>query len=382
MAGSRGGDEPARQSGPLDDEAHAAGSGLPVHRAQTGVSGSQGVQAGDHNTQVNNYFIGENVIADKLAALGVAGSASQPSSEAPAAQAGAEDLAAALRPAETEQQSRGSPASTPRAGKALAGIVTAALAGLTGLGYLLFHLGSGATGVPSNPAAPVARQFIYTARTGNDAPITLPVAVVDDLRQIGLDHQWIALTRVDSTGDVSTTFIDMGPASVNTAYTETLIDRQIDDVQAAVNSPATVTGVGQALYAGLTRTDFTGVPVTIISSGLDLTNPDDFRSLQWTVPSAQVVANVRRAGDLPALHSAVTFVMVPTATPQPQLGQAQKKYLKTVWTALLSAAGASSVTFIDAYGTSASQAAPSAPVVPVPSLPETPVSPNTLGTTR
>jgi len=86
-----------------------------------------------------------------------------------------------------------------------------------------------------------------------------------------------------------------------------------------------------------------------------------------------VVANVKKAGALPALHGPVTFVLVPTADPQPQLEQAQKDYLKTVWTALLTAAGATSVTFIDAVGTAANSAAPSAPTVPVPALPATPI---------
>jgi hypothetical protein len=86
------------------------------------------------------------------------------------------------------------------------------------------------------------------------------------------------------------------------------------------------------------------------------------------------VATVKKAGALPALHGPVTFVLVPTAGPQPQLGQAQKKYLKGVWTDLLTAAGATSVTFIDATGTAASSTAPRAPTVPVPNLPGTPIA--------
>ena len=87
----------------------------------------------------------------------------------------------------------------------------------------------------------------------------------------------------------------------------------------------------------------------------------------------EVVANVKKAGALPTLHGPVTFVLVPTAGPQPQLGQAQKNYLKSVWTSLLTAAGATSVRFIDATGTAASSGAPSAPTVPVPGLPVTPI---------
>ncbi len=62
----------------------------------------------------------------------------------------------------------------------------------------------------------------------------------------------------------------------------------------------------------------------IISSGLDLADPDNFRSMQWKVPSADVVADMKNADDQPALHGPVTFVLVPVAGTQPQLGQAQK----------------------------------------------------------
>jgi len=150
-----------------------------------------------------------------------------------------------------------------------------------------------------------------------------------------------------------------------------VINAKISGIDADVNDPAGTAGGGRALYTGLTKTDFTSAPVTIISSGLDLANPDNFRSLNWTVTPSAVVTEVKQAGDLPALHGPVTFVLVPTAGRQPQLNQTQKNYLKEVWTALLKAAGATSVTFIDAASTTASSAAPSAPAVPVPAPPGT-----------
>ena len=113
--------------------------------------------------------------------------------------------------------------------------------------------------------------------------------------------------------------------------------------------------------------------MTIVSSGLDLVNPDNFRVLNWSVSPQELVATVKKAGDLPALRGPVTFVLVPPAGPQQQLGQAQKTYLEAVWTALLKASGATSVTFIDATGATASSTAPSAPTVTVPGLPDTPI---------
>jgi hypothetical protein len=263
-------------------------------------------------------------------------------------------------------------------------VIVVAVGVLAGAGYLVAHHGIAVAA--TRPAGTVARQFIYTARTANDAAITLPDDVKDDLRQIGLAHQSIALTRVDSAGTVSTSYIDMTPRTGNSSTDPALkvtdravavIDAKISTIEKTINSPAT--GGGRALYAGLTRIDFTGAPVTIISSGIDLADPDNFRSLNWDVPAKDVEVNVKKSGALPALHSPVTFVIVPTASPQPQLGQAQKNYRNNIWTALLTAAGATSVRFIDAIGTTPSPAAPSAPTVPVPGLPGTPIPPVPTG---
>ena len=265
-------------------------------------------------------------------------------------------------------------------GRALTAAIVAGALVLAG--YLLAHHGIGSAGAAVRGAAPVTRQYVYTARTADDAAITLPSVMQDNLRQAGLAHQSVELTRVGYAGNVSTSYMDMTPRTGNSSNDPVLkvagravpvIDAKISAIQTAVNSPAAPTGGSRALYAGLTRADFTSAPVTIISSGIDLANPDDFRYLRWTVHPEEVVAEVKKAGALPALHGPVTFVLVPTASPQPQLGQAQKNYLKAVWTALLTAAGATSVTFIDATGTAASSVAPSAPTVAVPALPATPI---------
>jgi hypothetical protein len=262
----------------------------------------------------------------------------------------------------------------------IAAIVIALVVVFALAGYLVVH---GAARAATGPlAGTVARQFIYTAPTANDAMITLPDSVKNELLQIGLAEQSITLTRVDSTGEVSTSYIDMTPRTGNSSNDPVLkvtgraipvIDAKISSIEEAINTPAATTGDGQALYVGLTRTDFTGAPVTIISSGLDLANPDNFRALKWSVPPEGLVAEVKKSGALPALHGPVTFVTVPTAGPQSQLGQAQKNYRNSIWASLLTATGATSVTFIDANGTTASSGAPGAPTIPVPGLPGTPI---------
>jgi hypothetical protein len=233
------------------------------------------------------------------------------------------------------------------------------------------HLG----GPPGNPlnSAPAVAQLVYTERTANDAAITLPDGVHNELYQNGLKHQSIQVIKVGFTGHTYPSHIDMTPRTGNSPNDPVLkvgigpaINAKISTIEGTINSaPAGAPG-GRALFAGLTKIDFTGVPVTIISSGLDLANPDNFRSLNWHVPAGKLVADIRNGQDLPALRGPVTFVLVPTAGAQPQLGQAQKTYLKGVWRSLLTAAGATSVTFVDAISAPHSSPAPTAPTVPVP----------------
>ena len=56
MARDQAGGVPARQGGAADGDAHATGRHPQAPHRVVPVSGSQGVQAGDHNRQVNNYF--------------------------------------------------------------------------------------------------------------------------------------------------------------------------------------------------------------------------------------------------------------------------------------------------------------------------------------
>jgi hypothetical protein len=257
--------------------------------------------------------------------------------------------------------------------------LAAAVIFLTGIGSPP-HGDNGATAAASGPAG-VVDQVVYTTRTANDAAITLPAGIRDDLVRAGKPHQSIELDRIGYSGDVATSVIDMTPRTGNSGQDPVIkvqgraipvIEAKVSGIQAAINSPGAAAG-GRALYTGLTKTDFSGAPVIIISSGLDLSNPDDFRSLNWSVPPSAVVGQVEKFRDMPALRGPVTFVLVPTAGSQPQLGQAQKAYVEGVWSALLRAAGATSVTFIDADSATVGSAAPGAPTVPVPGAPPTPI---------
>jgi hypothetical protein len=259
-------------------------------------------------------------------------------------------------------------------GKALVAAGVVAAVALVVAGLLLgkhLHLGNQSGPIPND--APAAAQFVYTERTANDAAVTLPAVVRNELYQIGGKHESIQVTKIGFTGRTFPSHIDMTPRTGNSSTDPPLLvgigqalNAKISAIEGTINSAPVGAPGGRALFAGLTKIDFTGVPVTIISSGLDLANPDNFRSLNWSVPAGELAADIKNGHDLPALHGPVTFVLVPTAGAQPQLGQAQKTYLKGVWTSLLTTAGATSVRFIDAISTSPSSPAPTAPIVPVP----------------
>ena len=100
-------------------------------------------------------------------------------------------------------------------GKSLMAATVAAAVVLAAASYLMVHHGIRALLVavdgPAGETDAVAAQFVYTARTANDATVSLPDVVKDDLRRLGLAHQSITLTRVGFDGNVSTSSIDMTP---------------------------------------------------------------------------------------------------------------------------------------------------------------------------
>ena len=231
----------------------------------------------------------------------------------------------------------------------------------------------------------VVRHIVYTAPTGNASGLSLPGSVKADLQKVGLAHEKVAITRIEGDGSSSTAIVDLTartgdspsdpPITVDTRALPKINDKIIA-IETRLNTPAT--SGAQSLYTGLTRTDFTEVPIIIISTGLDLAAPVDFRSLAWAVPAAEIVERVKQAGIQPALHGPVTFVTVPTAGGQPQLGQAEKDYRNNTWRDLLLAAGATSVSFIDPDSSTTAVAGPAAAPVATLGMPGTPIKPVTL----
>lgn len=271
---------------------------------------------------------------------------------------------------------RGQSGSRLSAPMIVAAVVTLAI--LAGVGYAA-GIFKGGTDVVD-----VVRHIVYTAPTGNAAAISLPASVKADLERVGLAREKVAVTRVDGDGSASTTVVDLTARTGDspsdppiTVESRALpkINEKIAAIEATLNTPAT--SASQSLYTGLTRTEFTTVPTIIVSSGIDLADPVDFRSLAWSTPAAEIITKVKKAGVLPAMHGPVTFVTVPTTGAQPQLGQEEKDYRNDTWRDVLIAAGATSVTFVDPETVTPVAVGPAAAPVTTLGMPGTPIRPVT-----
>lgn len=229
---------------------------------------------------------------------------------------------------------------------------------------------------------PVALQVMYTAPTANDAAVSLPASVRGELSKVADAHESVAVTRIDGDGTIETYTLDMTPRTgenpADPALTVPERSREktqakIAELERQINEPASVGG--RSLFKGMSRADFTGAPVILVSSLIDLSSPADFRTLNWNTDPDEIVAISGDAiGDIGA---PVTFVIVPTGGDQPQLGAEDKSYAKAVWGAVLRSAHADDVTFVDATSDpdSPEREAPSAPMVEPQPLPDTPITP-------
>lgn len=257
--------------------------------------------------------------------------------------------------------------------------IAAGLAGVVALGAVGYV--TGAFSSVTDPGSHVALRIVYTAQTAEDAPFDLGPELKSALRQVGLKHGSISISRIDGTGEVETTIVDLTARIDDKKNSPPLIhdraipviDRKISGIEMSINSIKSGTG-SRALFTGLTRIAFTDVPTYILSSGLDLSDPVAFPKLNWATMPQDVVNNIKAAGELPHLHGPVTFIVTPTAGAQEQLRAKQATYRNDVWQSVLTSSGATNVTFVDASQTGSSSG-PSSPPVPLSAAPETPIVP-------
>lgn len=233
----------------------------------------------------------------------------------------------------------------------------------------------------AGPSEAAALRIVYTAQTAEDAPFSLADELKAQLRQIGLNHRRIALSRVEGNGDVTTSIIDLtarvdgkpdSPALIPDRAIP-VINQKISALETTINTTKATTG-DRALFTGLTKIAFANVPTYILSSGLDLRDPVAFPKLNWTTAPQRIVDNIKNAGELPHLQGPVTFIVTPTAGAQEQLRAKQAAYRDDVWRTLMAAAGATSVTFIDAIRAGYASGPTSTPV-PLSEVPDTPIVP-------
>lgn len=247
---------------------------------------------------------------------------------------------------------------------------------------------NGAFGAPKAAAGPrdtsadVEAVLVYTAPTSTEASVFFPESIRETFRSMGRAEQQIAVVRVEADGGVQQEHVDLTPRSSNGNVLKVedranqAIDRTVDSVLAKVTEPSGGGSTNRAMYTGLLKSTFpAGKPIYIITS-LDLADPVDFRKLAFGVAPDRLVEVLKASGQVPDIDaSPVTFILSPADGGQPQLRAAEKKYVKDVWTAILTnASGASSVTFIDAQG-GPSRASGETPIVPLPDLPGTPIKP-------
>jgi outer membrane protein OmpA-like peptidoglycan-associated protein len=233
------------------------------------------------------------------------------------------------------------------------------------------------------PAGPVlGGTIVYTAPTANQAAIRIAGSAREMLERAGAQRQVVRVVRIDGKGAVSTSTADMTPRVDGKPDGEPLkvperaakeIDRLIGTLEGQLNEKSSVVG-GEALFAGLSRARIdVSRPVFIFSSGLDTTDPVDFRKLAFDVAPATLAGELRAAGELPALQGAeITFAMLGESGRQPILRRPQVVYREAVWTTLLRAAGAPTIRY-EYPDSEPSTSTLSAPVVPIPPPPSTPV---------
>lgn len=230
----------------------------------------------------------------------------------------------------------------------------------------------------------IEAQVIYTVPTKNDAALVLPQGVRAEFHRIGKRHGSIVVTRIDSDGSATTRLVDLTPRVGGTPDGEVLrvaarasaaVDASLAALARKVNADHARSG-DRRLLIGLLKASLTpGVPIYVLSSGLDLAAPDDFRELAFSVSPDELVDQLRSSGELPDLSgAAVTFVLIPTTGDQEQLRRAQRDYVRNVWSGILGAAGAGPVRFVEATG-GPSMSEVAAPVITLPALPGTPIEP-------
>lgn len=263
---------------------------------------------------------------------------------------------------------------------------TAIIAGGVGIALIVAvaaALGAGAHGVNDCCVGDPLVSVVFDQATANAAAIPLTGPLEEQFRRAADEHRSIRLIGIGGDGKVvSNDEFDMTPKLDNGTILKVesraaqVIAEDLDKLAMQINDSSAAVP-GQALFLGLQRLRLdNSKPIVIVSSLLDTSDPLDFRRLGWDVSPQDVIADLRKSGELPDLKGAdITFVVRPVAGKQEQLRPPQTEYRESIWRALAEASGASEVRFVYAGG-SAPASTVEAPVIPIPPPPTTPVPVN------
>ena len=229
------------------------------------------------------------------------------------------------------------------------------------------------------PAEPIA-SVVFDQATANAQSIPMTGALGDQLRRAADEHRSVRLIGIGGDGKVlSNDIFDMTPKLDNGTVLKIAVRAERVTAENLERVGQTINGgggaePGQAIFLGLEGLQLdTNEPMYVVSSLLDTRAPLDMRRLGWDVPPQDIIADLKRSGELPALPADVTFIVRPVAGAQEPLRQPQVEYREALWTAIAEASGAAETRFEYVDDGSAPASTEPAPVVPVPPPPTTPV---------
>lgn len=232
---------------------------------------------------------------------------------------------------------------------------------LTLAATVLAVTGCSAPASPSNPPQPsastqvtVGGTVISTGSTTDQMTSGLPQAVADQwtaLRAEGKGVEWLSAPNTDQV------------TKATSPVGETDSQQLIDSINALAG-----TGTDRSTLAALDQIGSpAGTPVWVFSPLLDTRKPLDFRELAFDETPSEVVKEVKKNGDLPALKGrVVNFVVNPVAGNQAPLSPDQVGYVRAVWEQVAKAAGAKRVEFFDGTSTTPGTGASLTVAVPKP----------------
>jgi hypothetical protein len=232
------------------------------------------------------------------------------------------------------------------------------------------------TGCGSHPAQPVAAAVVIGQRA-NSIAFNGSSALQD------LVHEWVAdgaQVAVVSAGGVPTVVrsLDLAITAANGLYQQE--DTAAEQAAVLTDLLRTRAATPQADPLGAitlaARSVIDGIgerEVDIVDSGLQTTAPLAFQYGLLDESPATVVAFLRASDELPDLHGVdvIWYGLGQTEAPQDPLTAADYSRLRDIWSAILHASGAASVTIVSAPLPSATEVADLPPVTPVPIKPAT-----------